>query len=343
MKGESVNTAQFVGIDVSKGTLDISVRPDGEEGVFSNDEAGIARLVGRMKELAPERIVLEATGGLEVQAVAALSDARLPVVVINPRQLRYFARSLGQLAKTDTIDARVIAHFAEAIRPEIRPVPDQQGRLLSDTLARRRQIVEMITAETNRLPRAQGAILDQINEHVKYLKHALDSTDGELENLIKQNPNWREKDRLLKTTPGVGKVLSTTLLAELPELGTLSNKQIAALVGVAPHNNDSGLSRGQRSIWGGRAPIRATLYMATLAATRHNSAIKAFRFRLSSKGKPNKVTLVACMRKLLTMLNSMIRHHRPWSYDHPHSSQPNPAAARAALELAAPAGAVKGA
>ncbi len=312
-----MSTARFVGIDVSKGTLDVCVRPDGEERGFPNDEVGIGKLVEWMGVLAPERVVLEATGGLEVLVVAALSEAGLPVVVVNPRQIRYFAKSIGQLAKTDSIDARVIARFAEAIHPEVRPIPDEQGRALANTLARRRQIVEMITAEHNRWRRAQGALQERIFRHLTYLRHELSDLDSELRQQITQNPNWREKDQLLKSVPGVGKVLSSTLLAELPELGTLSNKQIAALVGVAPLNRDSGSIRGGRSVWGGRAHVRTTLYMATLVATLHNPTIQAFYFRLTSAGKAKKVALVACMRKLLTTLNAMLRHHAPWSDDHP--------------------------
>jgi transposase len=311
-----MSTARFVGIDVSKDTLDVCVRPDGEEQVFPNDDVGIARLVERMGELVPELVVLEATGGLEVLVVAALSEAGLPVVVVNPRQTRYFAKSIGQLAKTDAIDARVIAHFAEAIHPAVRPVPDEQGRALAGTLARRRQIVEMITAEHNRWRRAQGALQERISRHLTYLRNELSDLDAELGRQITQNPNWREKDQLLKSVPGVGKVLSLTLLADLPELGTLSNKQIAALVGVAPLNRDSGSFHGGRSVWGGRASVRSPLYMASLVATRHNPIIHAFYFRLTSAGKAKKLALVACMRKLLSILNAMIRHNAPWSDDH---------------------------
>jgi transposase len=322
-----MSEARFVGIDVSKGTLDVCVRPDGGKQVFLNTDAGIAELVKRLLELAPTRSVVEATGGFEVLLVSALSVALLPVVVVTPRQIRHFARSIGRLAKTDAIDAQVIAHFAEAIHPELRPVPDEHNRALAETLARRRQIVEMITAEKNRQTRARGAIQDQIHQHVLYLERTLASLDDDLGRQIKQNPNWRERDQLLKTVPGVGKVLASTLLANLPELGQLSNKQIAALVGVAPHNRDSGALRGQRSVWGGRAPIRATLYMATLVATRFNPVIQAFYDRLLAVGKARKCALVACMRKLLTILNAMISHHAPWSANHvryPHASTLTP-------------------
>lgn len=311
-----MSEAWFVGIDVSKATLDVCVRPDGGEQVFLNTDASIAELVKRLLELAPTRIVVEATGGFEVHLVAALSVASLPVVVVNPRQIRYFARSIGKLAKTDAIDAQIIAHFAEAIHPEVRPVPDDQSRSLAETLARRRQIVEMITAEKNRRSRSKGAIFDQIHQHILYLERTLASLDDDLGRQIRENPNWRERDQLLKSVPGVGQVLSSTLLAGLPELGKLSNKQIASLVGVAPHNRDSGTLRGQRSVWGGRAPIRATLYMATLVATRFNPAIQVFYDRLLAVGKARKSALVACMRKLLTILNSILRHNAPWSNDH---------------------------
>lgn len=339
-----MNTARFVGIDVSKGTLDVCVRPDSEERGFPNDEVGIGRLVEWMGVMAPERVVLEATGGLEILVVAALSEAGLPVVVVNPRHIRYFAKSMGQLAKTDAIDARVIAHYAEAIQPKLRPVPDEQARALAETLARRRQIVEMITAEQNRYHRAAASLQERIRAHIDYLRKELSDLDSELRRQITQNPNWREKDQLLQSVPGVGKVLSLTLLADLPELGTLSNKEIAALVGVAPLNRDSGSIRGQRSTWGGRAPVRVSLYMATLVATRFNPSIQAFYLRLTSAGKAKKLALVACMRKLLTILNSMISHHAQWSDDH-KGYLPAPAnlpiAAQAATLLVPSEGAVQ--
>jgi len=328
-----MSVSRFVGIDVSKSRLDVFVRPDDEAVCFSNDEPGIASLTQRLRELAPERVLLEATGGLEIPLIAELAEAGLPVVAMNPRQVRDFAKSVGKLAKTDAIDARIIAQYAELIRPPIRPIPDEQSRLLGDTLARRRQVVEMITAEQNRWRQAKGEIQQQILQHLLYLKRELANLDDELGKQITQNPNWHEKDEILRTVPGVGKVLSRTLLANLPELGTLSNREISLLVGVAPLNRDSGLMRGRRCIWGGRASVRNPLYMASLVATRYNPIIHAFYFRLLSAGKAKKVALVACMRKLLTILNAMLRHRSPWSDDHtgyPPIPSAQPAAAYAA-------------
>jgi transposase len=307
---------RFVGVDVSKLRLDVFVRPDDEELGFSNDELGISELVQRLSALAPERVLLEATGGLEVPLVAALAEVGLPVVALNPRQIRNFAKAIGKLAKTDSIDARIIAQYAELICPPIRPIPDEQSRLLSATVARRRQVVEMITAERNRWLQAKGGLQDQIHQHVAYLEQTLADLDHELGTQIRQNPNWHEKDQLLRTVPGVGPVLSRTLLANLPELGTLSNREVSLLVGVAPINRDSGLMRGKRCISGGRVSVRNPLYMATLVATRFNPIIRACYSRLTSAGKAKKVALVACMRKLLTILNAMVRHHAPWSDDH---------------------------
>jgi transposase len=335
-----VGAERYVGIDVSKAALDVWVRPDGEGHSFSNDDVGIARLVERMGTLAPKRIVLEATGGFETFVVAGLSEVELPVIVVNPRQIRYFAKSIGRLAKTDAIDARVIAHYAEAIHPEIRPIPDRQSRKLAATLARRRQIVEMITAEQNRYSSAHGSLRERIAAHIDYLKRELAELEAQLKEQIAQHPNWRERDRIITSIPGAGPVLSSTLIAELPELGTLSNKQVASLVGVAPHNRDSGSIRGKRSIWGGRAPVRATLYMAALSAIRWNPIIRAFYLRLTSAGKAKKIALGACMRKLLIILNAMLRHQSPWSSDHRRYPPPAPAATRAVLKPAPLVGAV---
>lgn len=339
----SVSPQRYVGIDVSKRTLDVWLRPDGVGQVFPNDDEGIARFGEWLQTLSPKRIVLEATGGYETLVVADLSEMELPVVAVNPRQIRYFAKSIGRLAKTDAIDAKVIAHYAEAIHPEVRLVPDEQSRGLSATLVRRRQIVEMITAEQNRYYRAQRSLQARIQAHINYLKRELTELEAELKDQISQHPNWRDRDRIIQSVPGAGPVLSSTLIAELPELGTLSNKQIASLVGVAPHNRDSGTIRGQRSIWGGRASVRASLYMATLSAIRHNQIIRAFYFRLTSSGKAKKSALGACMRKLLITLNAMLGHHSTWSSDHHRYPPLAPAAARARLTFAPPAGAVKGA
>jgi transposase len=301
-----------VGIDVSKGLLDVAVLPEGESWSATNDEEGITQVVKRLKSLRPRLVVLEATGGMETAFVGAAATARLPVVVVNPRQVRDFAKSVGALAKTDAIDARVLARFAEAVRPEVRPLKDKEASQLSALLARRRQLVEMLTSEKNRLGSAPEAIHPSIEEHIEWLEQRLDDINGKLRKAIKKSPVWRAKDQLLRTVPGVGSVFSATLVAGLPELGALNRKRIAALVGVAPFNRDSGKYRGRRCIWGGRGSIRAVLYMATLAATRFNPVIRAFYLRLCAAGKEKKVALTACMRKLLTILNAMAKTGTPW-------------------------------
>jgi len=304
---------RFVGIDVSKSRLDVAIRPGGVLFATSNDEAGIIHLISRLQEAPVDLIVLEATGGLEVPVVAALAQAQLPVAVVNPRQARDFAKATGKLAKTDTLDAKVLAHFAEAVRPEPRPILEEDAQALADLLARRRQIVEMLVAERNRLSRARKPVAERIKAHIQWLKSELDDVDSYLAGMIRESPLWREKENLLKSVPGVGRVISFTLLAELPELGTLDRREIAALVGVAPLNCDSGLHQGKKVIWGGRAPIRAALYMGTLVAARFNPAIRLFYQRLIQAGKPKKVALTACMRKLLTILNAMVRHGASWN------------------------------
>jgi len=301
-----------VGIDVSKGLLDVAGLPEGESGSATNDEEGITQVVKRLKSLRPRLVVLEATGGMETALVGAAATARLPVVVVNPRQVRDFAKSVGALAKTDAIDARVLARFAEAVRPEVRPLKDQEASQFSALIARRRQLVEMLTAEKNRLATAPEAIHPSIEEHIAWLEQRLEDINGKLKKAIKKSPVWRAKDQLLRTVPGVGSVFSATLVAGLPELGALNRKRIAALVGVAPFNRDSGKYRGRRCIWGGRATVRAVLYMATLAATRFNPVIRAFYLRLCAAGKEKKVALTACMRKLLTILNAMVKTGTPW-------------------------------
>ena len=306
---------RFVGIDVSGSRLDVAIRPDAAQFSASNDEPGITQLISRLNELPVELVVLEATGKLEIAVVAALAEAEIPVAVINPRQVRDFAKATGRLAKTDSVDAKVLAHFAEAVRPEPRPIPDEQASALSDLLARRRQIVEMIVAERNRLSRARKPVAERIKAHIEWLKRELGDVDRDLAGMIRESPVWREKEDLLKSVPGVGKVVSFTLLAELPELGTLDRREIAGLVGVAPLNRDSGLHQGKKVIWGGRAPVRAALYMGTLVATRHNPAIRQFYQRLLGAGKPKKVALTACMRKLLGILNAMARHGVRWNPD----------------------------
>jgi transposase len=301
-----------VGIDVSKGLLDVAVLPEGESWSATNEEEGITQVVKRLKSLRPRLVVLEATGGMETAFVGAAATARLPVVVVNPRQVRDFAKSVGALAKTDAIDARVLARFAEAVRPEVRPLKDKEASQLSALIARRRQLVEMLTSEKNRLATAPEAIHPSIEEHIEWLEQRLTDINGRLKKAIKKSPAWRAKEQLLRTAPGVGPVLSATLVAGLPELGALNRKRIAALVGVAPFNRDSGKYRGRRCIWGGRGSIRAVLYMGTLAATRFNPVIRAFYLRLCAAGKEHKVALTACMRKLLTILNAMVKTGTPW-------------------------------
>ncbi|MGZ8495581.1 MAG: IS110 family RNA-guided transposase [Candidatus Binatia bacterium] len=302
-----------VGIDVSKAQLDVEIRPSGEKQSFANDKVGNKALVKWLAKIAPTLIVLEATGGYERQVTRALVSADLPAVAVNPRQVRDFAKATGQLAKTDSIDAGVLAHFAEVIRPELRPLPDAVTLELRALTSRRRQFLEMIAAENNRLEMTSKAVRKSINAHVGYLEQALERINQELDRAIEQSPIWKENEDLLRSAKGIGPVTSRTLLAELPELGTLDRKQIAALVGVAPFNRDSGSLKGRRSIWGGRAPVRGALYMATLVATRRNPVIRDFYNRLIAKGKLFKVALVACMRKLLTILNSMIKHKTRWS------------------------------
>jgi len=303
----------FVGIDVSKDKLDVAVRPSGEIISFSNDEDGISLMVDFIKPLSPLLIVLEATGGLETASVGMLAAKGLPIVVINPRQVRDFAKATGKLAKTDVIDAHVIARFGDAIRPEIRPLKDQETQKLDALITRRRQIVEMITAEKNRLGTATSWTRKDIQNHIAWLEKCLMKADKDLNNLLRKSPVWREKNDILRSTPGVGPVLSMTLLSNLPELGTLNRKQIAALVGVAPLNRDSGLFRGKRKIWGGRASIRSVLYMSVTCAIRFNPLIKKFYQHLRNAGKVHKVAMTACMRKLLIILNTMIKNRTCWS------------------------------
>jgi transposase len=303
----------FVGIDVSKAQLDVAIRPTGEKQSFANDKAGIKALVKRLAKIEPTLIVLEATGGYERQVTRAVVSADRPVVVVNPRQVRDFAKATGQLAKTDSIDAGVLAHFAEVIRPKLRPLPDVITVELRALTSRRRQILEMIGAENNRLAMTSKAVAKRIGAHVRWLEQELERANHDLDRSIEQSPIWKENENLLRSAKGIGPVTSRTLLAELPELGTLDRRQIAALVGVAPFNRDSGSLKGRRSIWGGRAPVRCALYMATLVATRRNPVIRDFYNRLIAKGKLFKVALVACMRKLLTILNSMIKHKTRWS------------------------------
>ena len=302
----------FVGIDVAKAQLDVAVRPSGERWAVPNDAGGVVTLVERLQALHPTLIVLEATGGLERAATAALATASLPVVVVNPRQARDFARATGQLAKTDALDARALAHFADVIRPTPRPLPDTQTQELRALLGRRQQLVGMRTAEQNRLAGTSGRLQTDIEAHIAWLNERLATLDDDIETLLRASPLWRENDDLLQSAPGIGPVCARTLVLELPELGTLNRQQIAALVGVAPLNCDSGTLRGRRTIWGGRAHVRTVLYMGTLVATRYNPRIKAFYERLLAAGKVKKVALTACMHKFLTILNAMLKHRTPW-------------------------------
>ena len=302
----------FVGIDVAKTQLDIALRPSGERWSVPNDTNGVTTLVDRMQTLQPTLIVLEATGGLERLVTSALATAGLPVVVVNPRQARDFARATGQLAKTDALDARALAHFADVMRPTPRPLPDAQTQELRGLLGRRQQLIVMRTAEQNRLAGASGRLNQDIEAHIAWLNARIATLDDDLETMLRASPLWRENDDLLQSVPGIGPVCARTFLLELPELGTLTRQQIAALVGVAPLNCDSGTLRGRRTIWGGRAHVRTVLYMGTLVATRFNPQIKAFYQRLLAAGKIKKVALTACMHKLVTILNAMLKHRTSW-------------------------------
>ena len=304
--------ARFVGIDVSKAQLDVAVRPTGKRWTLPYDQTGIEGLIPQIVDLEPALVLLEATGGLELPLVAALAAAALPVVVVNPRQVRDFAKATGTLAKTDTLDAGVLAHFADAVRPEVRPLKDAETQVLNSLTARRRQVMTMLVSEKNRLGSAIGAVSPRIEAHIAWLEQELNDLDKGLRQTLRRSPVWREKDDLLRTVPGVGEQLSLTLLAHLPELGTLNRRQIAALVGVAPYNRDSGALRGKRAVWGGRSRVRAVLYMGALVASRHNPAIRDFYQRLLAAGKPKKVALVASMRKLLVILNGMLKHGSSW-------------------------------
>ena len=303
----------YVGIDVSKDQLDVAMRPSGDSWSMANDASGITEVVQRLAQLHPKLVVLEATAGLQMPLAAALATAGLPLSMVNPRQVRDFARATGRLAKTDRLDAQVLAHFADAVRPTPYPLPDAQTQELTALLTRRHQVVEMLTAEKNRLRTTRESMRQRVQDHIRWLEQELADLDDDLERTLRESPLWREKDNLLRSVPGIGRVVSITLLADLPELGTLSRHQIAALVGVAPLNRDSGRFRGTRTVWGGRARVRAVLYMAALTASRYNPIIKAFYHRLCGVGKARKVALTACMRKLLIILNSMVKHQQTWA------------------------------
>jgi transposase len=305
----------YVGIDVSKARLEVALLPTGESFAVANDEVGLDEFLGKLEELHPILVVLEASGGLErpVAAALAASSAGIAVAVLNPRQTRDFARATGRLAKTDRLDAKVLARFAETVRPAPRTLPDAEAREFQAILARRRQLIQMMTAEKNRLGAASSKTVGKrIEAHIRWLEKELSRTDRDLDEAIESSPAFKENEALLRSVPGVGPVLCRTLLAELPELGSLSPRELSALVGVAPLNRDSGTLRGRRSVWGGRARVREALYMGALIASRHNPIIRAFYERLLAAGKPKKVALVACMSKLLSILNAVMRDRTPW-------------------------------
>lgn len=301
-----------IGIDIAKDGCEVMVLPSAEHWSSATTSAALGALAQRCAATQPDLMVCEATGGYEVAVVSALAAAALPVVVVNPRQVRDFARALGRLAKTDRIDARGIAEFGLKVRPEIRPLKDAETRALQSLLARHRQLIEMRVAEQNRLGQTAGKVRAGIQAHIAYLNACLRDTDRDLHNQLRQSPVWREKDDLLQSVRGVGSLTSAQCLAQLPELGRLNRREIAALVGIAPFNRDSGTLRGHRAIWGGRAPVGSALYMATLSAIRYNPPIKAHYAHLLARGKPPKVALVACMRKLLVTMNAILKSGTPW-------------------------------
>jgi transposase len=302
----------WIGIDVAKDQLDIAIGSDGESWSVANDEVGIESLVRDLSARTCSLIVLEATGGFEIPAVVALAAAGLPVVVANPRQVRNFARATGRLAKTDRLDARILALFAERVRPEVRVLPDHEARLLDALLTRRRQVTGMIVAERNRQGFAPAPLKKSIEKHIRWLLRELDGVDRDLNKAIQASPVWRAKEALYRGVPGIGPVISRTLIADLPELGRLSRREIASLVGLAPIARDSGKMKGKRMVFGGRASVRGALYMAAVVGARHNPVIRDFYSRLRDRGKPPKLALIACAHKLLTILNSMARTGEPW-------------------------------
>jgi transposase len=305
----------FVGIDVSKDRLDVHLRPCGESFAVARDGEALAALVERLRALAPALVVMEATGGYETVVASALGAAHLPLAVVNPRQIRAFARATGKLAKTDRLDAAAIAHFAEAIRPPVRPIADAEAQALGELVARRRQVIEMIVAETNRRRRAsQRRVIRAIERHLAVLQAELSELDGDIDGAIRSSPAWQADADLLISVPGVGKATLRTLIAELPELGHLTRRKIAALVGLAPINRDSGTLRGRRAIAGGRSPVRAALFMPAMVASKKNPVIAPYYDKLRAAGKTAKQALTACMRKLLVILNAILRDRKPWQH-----------------------------
>jgi len=303
---------RFIGIDISKKSLDIADSLTQQTWQSSHDESGIKNLVEQLIPLNPVLIVLEATGGLEVHLASALVEAPLPVAVVNPRHARDFAKATGQLAKTDTIYAKVLAHFAAAVRPEVREIKNQETQELANLVARRRQLVDMLATEKTRLRQVSKTIRESIQTHIKWLQDCIHDIDKDISKTLKTSSTWRENDQIIQSVPGAGPILSVNLLANVPELGKLNQKQIAALIGLAPINRDSGAFRGRRSIWGGRSHVRSILYMAAISAMNHNPVIREFYQRLTEKGKPFKVVITACMRKLLTIINTMVKTKTHW-------------------------------
>ena len=303
-----------VGIDVSKVALDVSAYPDGDTWRVEYTPADTTALAEQLADLEPGVVVVEATGGLEASLVAALGLAGLPVTVVNPRQVRDFARATGRLAKTDKLDAQVLAQFGAAVRPAVRPLPDEARLELRALVTRRQQLLVMITAEKNRMRRTTPGIRHRIEVNVQWLKEQLKELDRDQRDFLRSSPLWQEDAKLLRGVPGIGPVVTATVIARLPELGSVSGKEVASLVGVAPFNRDSGTLRGKRTVWGGRGALRTALYMATLVAVRHNPVLRDFYQRLCAAGKPKKVALTACLRKLLVILNSMLKHRRPWAH-----------------------------
>lgn len=312
-KGTVVGAEVYIGIDVSKASLDVGRDHSSEVRQFTNDEAGIGELGKLLSQLQPKLIVLEATGGLEMAALTALASLGLPVAAVNPRQVRQFARGIGKVAKTDRIDAQMLARFAQVVSPEPRTLPDEAMRELKDLVDRRRQLVTMLVAEKNRVHTASARVRKRLAEHIEWIEKAIEELDEQIDTLVKSSPVWRERDELLQSVPGVGPKTVATLLVELPELGRLDRRELASLVGVAPFNRDSGKYRGKRKIIGGRAVARRALYMATMVATRCNPIISPLYEKLVSAGKLKKVAMVACMRKLLTILNAMVKNNQAWN------------------------------
>jgi transposase len=305
----------YIGIDVCKSHLQVAIWETEGSWQVANDVEGIGELIKSLQPLSPTLIVIEATGGLELVAVAEMASAGLPVTVVNPTRVRRFAEGIGQLAKTDKLDAKILAHFAQAVRPEVRPLRTEEGEYLAALVTRRAQIVQMLTSEKNRKSSVRPRLRGRVQKHIDWLKQELAALDDEIGSIIDSNPEWKEKERLLRSVPGVGKVTAATLISDLPELGTINRRKVAALVGVAPLNKDSGGKRGKRRVFGGRSSVRRVLYMATLSGTRFNPVIRAFYQQLVDRGKDNKVALTACMRKLIVILNSMVQHQEPWRID----------------------------